>query len=640
MTIIIIVGLLCLPVYASAQFLFQDATAEAGIYMLGSGSGDAGSGVVVADFNVDGWDDLYLPGGFDSDKIFINLHDGTFMPVLPLNVATHLENNGLQFRLDPRGGVVFDYDNDGLPDIYVVCEGNDILWHNNGNFTFSNATDSAHILGTLSQNESMSATFGDFNGDGFNDLYVARWISEFGNDTANGILGYANKGFPNWLYVNNGNGTFTDRAKEFGVDGDTGCSNIAIFFDYDRDGDLDLLVGNDFGVEEMPNRVYKNMLMETGVATFVRVDSAIGLDQHLFCMAICPNDYNRDGYFDFYESTIGPDSLMRGNAEGTFTGVNKSALPAWQGFEKLGKFYITTNWTAIMGDFDNDGWEDAFVVHGTLGSRFSLTNDGRIENPTKHDTSIFYHNLYGVFDDFTDRAMNGNYIDLQGRGAGSLDYNHDGKIDLVIGSISASAADITSNFRLLKNVTAPSENSGHWLEMRFVAKRTAKEAIGTIVDVWSGGVLSTRQVSTGGGFGSQNSLMQHVGLGEDNFADSIIVYWPCDKNRFRQIDRYYHIKADTILTFTEGLLGAVLPSRTQKNPVILYPLPARDILTVSNLGSGLTTITIYNILGVKQMEEKTSGSVCSIPVSKLSPGCYLMSIAADGILDNKMFMKE
>src|SRR5205085_5063973 len=128
-------------------------------------------------------------------------------------------------------------------------------------------------------------------------------------DTVTHKVIYTNKGFPNWFYVNNGDGTFTERAKEFNVDGDTGCSNIALFFDYDRDGDLDILVGNDFGVEEMPNRVFKNMLMETGTATFVDVTDSVGLNQKLFCMGIGPNDYNRDGNFDFYETTVGPDCM-------------------------------------------------------------------------------------------------------------------------------------------------------------------------------------------------------------------------------------------------------------------------------------------------------------------------------------------
>src|SRR5205807_708734 len=145
---------------------------------------------------------------------------------------------------------------------------------------------------------------------------------------------------------------------------DTATSNIALFFDYDRDGDLDLIVGNDNGPRLIPNKLYKNMLMETGKATFTDVSKESGMDGAMLCMGITPCDYDRDKNFDFYETTIGPDSMMKNNGNGTFTSIGKKVLPHREGFESHGGTFLTTNWTVIMGDFDNDGWEDAFVVHG------------------------------------------------------------------------------------------------------------------------------------------------------------------------------------------------------------------------------------------------------------------------------------
>src|SRR5689334_21893343 len=98
---LILTGLFFIPVSASAQFLFQDVTTQAGIYMFGNGSNEAGSGVVVADFNNDGWDDCYFAGGEDFDKIFLNMHDGTFKDITPLNVKTLFDRNGLQWRTNP-----------------------------------------------------------------------------------------------------------------------------------------------------------------------------------------------------------------------------------------------------------------------------------------------------------------------------------------------------------------------------------------------------------------------------------------------------------------------------------------------------------------------------------------------------------
>jgi len=645
--ILILLGLCLLPASVPAQFLFRDVTDSAGIYMYGSGSDQAGSGVVVADFNNDGWDDFYLPGGQDADKIFINMHDGTFKDVTPLNVKTHEQRNDTttRFRTNPRGGIVLDYDNDGLPDLYVVTENEDMLWHNDGNFKFSDATESAHLQNSLNQNESMSATFGDFNGDGYNDIYVGRWYNgscAFVVDT-----GLVSKpmcdGFLNWFYVNNHDGTFTDRAKEYHVDCDTTkVTNIVVFFDYDRDGDLDLLIGNDNGVWMQPNRVFRNMLMETGSAVFQDATMETGLACRMSCMGIAPCDYNRDGNFDFYETSFGSDSIMTNNGSCYFTNAAKSVLPPRNGFETNGPF-ILTGWTTLMGDFDNDGWEDAFLVHGSLEPEIQIAL-GEVTDSNKIDTSFFYRNVDGHFYDVTDRALGGKYLYTKGRGAGLLDYNNDGKLDIVYGSLSTRPDPLhkASSFRLLENISTPAESTPHWLEMRFTATRTAKEAIGTIVDVWAGGIVHSRQVSTGGGFGSQNSLMQHVGLGAYSKADSIVVFWPCDKYTHRQIDRYWNVKADTILHYVEQPSSGVSAETSSRNvPLKLYPFPATTILNVvSSSSPEAKHFEIYDLLGREQMNVWSSDDTYRMPIAGLRPGNYLLRVTIDGIMQTQRFIKE
>src|SRR5207248_436432 len=157
-------------------------------------------------------------------------------------------------------------------------------------------------------------------------------------------------------------------------------------------------------------------------------------------------------------------------------------------------------------------------------------------------------------EDVTSQAIeDGSFIDLYGRGAAYLDYNHDGKLDICVGSLTNYPGKTTPDFMLLKNITPESDQPRHWLEMRFTAKRTAKEAIGTNTDVWETGNVHTRQFSTGGGYGSQISLMQHVGLGKAAMTDSIVIYWPADRSRHRQIDRNYNAPADKIYTVTENM---------------------------------------------------------------------------------------
>lgn len=623
-----------------AQIQFKEVTSKAGIYMRAAESNEAGPGVVVGDLDGDGWDDIYMPGGEDSDKLFLNMHDGTFKNIAPPNVSVHQQKNGGSYRAwesAPRGGIIFDYDNDGYNDIYSCCENRDILWHNNKDGTYTDVTRVAQLDVPLDRNESMSATFGDFNGDGTNDIYVARWVNEYkftadshGNNTV-----FAHKGFPNWFYVNNGDGSFTESGKAFGVDGDTGTTNIAIFFDYDRDGDLDLLIGNDFGWALTPNQVFKNMLMETGEAKFVDVSDSIGMKVHLFCMGIGPNDYDRDGSFDFYMTSFGPDSLMHNNGKNIFHDVSKRVLPHGDGLMSGGSALMATTWTALMGDYDNDGWEDGFIVHGSLG----LLSQFQSEAPQK-DTSTFYHNIQGYFEDVTPTVLDGYYIDFKGRGAGFLDFNHDGKLDICVGSLGFDPGIPTNDFRLLQNIASPSDaNPSHWLEMRFIAKRTAKEAIGTIVDVWAGGEVSTRQVSTGGGFGSQNSLTQHVGLGEHEYADSIIVYWPCDKYRHRQIDKYLHVQADNIVTYIETVSG--VKDIPMKSEVEIYPQPANDYLHVKNISpSGSNRIEIFDLLGNRSLEIYSSDANVSLPISQLSVGCYVLKITGEKSVIIRQFIKD
>ncbi|MDP4228985.1 MAG: FG-GAP-like repeat-containing protein [Bacteroidota bacterium] len=633
---------LFMPALAHGQFLFKDVTIPANIYMRSAGVADAGPGVIVFDLDGDGWDDFYCPGGLDTDKLFLNMHDGTFK-----NVATPgFEIHNPDRSIFPRGGSAFDYDNDGFPDIYVCCQQRDILWHNNGDGTFTDRTREANLNFPLDRNESNSSSFGDFNGDGYNDIYVARWIQEakFLTDGPGNDTGYAHKGFPNWFYINNGNGKFTESAVQYGVDGDTGTTNIALFFDYDRDGDLDLFVGNDFGVQLTPNQVFKNMLMETGVATFKDVTKEIGLETHMFCMGIAPNDYNRDGHFDFYQTTIGPDSLMKNNGDNTYSNVSKKTLPAFNGHERHGD-NKTTTWTPILQDFDNDGWEDAMIVHGFEGGISPwLANQNRL------DTTIFMRNIGSFFEDYTDNALvdrfgNPMYLDILGRGAAYLDFNHDGKIDICFAALGNGLGIETRDTRLLQNITPDNEQNAHWLEMRFTAKRTAKEGIGTIVDVFAGGIIHTRQVSTGGGFGSQNSLMQHVGLGEFAKADSIVIYWPCDKYRNRTINRYYDVPADQIVQFTEdttpkSAVGPVTAAASMQQ-IKVYPSPARDVLKVENMQTaGVKRFEIYDLLGVRHLDLTGTESVFTLSVNSLKPGYYTLRITSNGNTITKQFIKD
>ncbi|HYM20513.1 MAG TPA: FG-GAP-like repeat-containing protein [Candidatus Kapabacteria bacterium] len=636
-----VLSVLPLPRAVFAQYLFEDASSKAGISATSSQSTQVGPGPIIFDFDNDGWEDIYTAGGTGIDHLWKNMGNGTFV-----DVSDSLFKNRFNSFSYTRGGSALDYDNDGLTDLYICCEKHDLLLKNMGGGVFADYTKQAHIERPISLNESNCSTFGDFDGDGDNDIYVARWVEEykFVSDSA-GKAHYAHKGFPNQFYINNGDGTFTESAFQYHIDGDTGCSNIALFFDIDGDGDLDLLIGNDFGIDIQPNIVFKNMLMETGTASFVDVTDSMGMRSHLFCMGIGPNDFDRDGNFDFFETNIGHEVLYK-NQNGHYADVSTEAgVPS--GAVRHNLDYAAVSWTPIFNDFDNDGWEDAFIVHGYVG----------VFNALDPDTSQYIRNLGGYFEDYTDTAMNGNILNQRGRGGALFDYDHDGYCDMVYGSENVISGFLSKDFKLLHNITPTiNHNPAHMLEMKFTAKRTAKEGIGTIVNVWAGGINHARQVSTGGGFTSMSSLIQHVGLGTYNKADSIIVYWPANKDRHRQIDRYYNVKADQMVFFEEkmdsssiGMVktealnvpATVVSTAPMTESLQMYPQPATTRLNVTGLPSGSSfQYEIYNMLGEKVITGTSNGTPLFVNVANLQSGCYTFKISSDHESIAKQFIKE
>ena len=507
---------------AQAQIRFQDISKAAGINTIPIPTDEVAGGVVVLDYDKDGWEDLYCAGGQGYDALYHNNHDGTFTDV---SVQAGIHDHG---RIFSHGAASLDIDQDGWPDLYIACEGHDLLFRNNHDGTFTDITKKAGIIVPVGRNNNMSVTFGDFDGDGLNDIYVARYIDTVlptYTDPLTGFPDYNHKGLRNFFYINNGNGTFTESAADYGID-DNGCGLIALFFDYDRDGDLDLLIGNDFGYYLQPNAVFKNMLVETGTAKFVNVSDSIGMKSHLFCMGIGASDYDRDGDFDFFETNIGPEMLLQNNGNHFSDVIAKSGAMmgkvTWNG-----ALYDATTWSPIFVDMDNDGWEDLFEVHGTMPVV-------KPRETFEYDTSRILQNMGGTFKDITSTA--GFVTFERGRSGTTFDFDQDGRMDLVFGPVPLVPVNPTSGIKLLKNVTP---NVGHWLEIHLHGKTCGAEAIGTCIEVWENGIRHLRQVSTGGSLCSQPSLIQHVGLGKSDHADSILIFWPR-----KPVERYYNVKAD------------------------------------------------------------------------------------------------
>jgi enediyne biosynthesis protein E4 len=329
----------------------------------------------------------------------------------------------------------------------------------------------------------------------------------------------------------------------------------------------------------------------------------------LFTMGIGAGDYDKDGDLDLFQSTIGPHVLMR-NDEGQFVNATKEAN-VYKVYPVSDPPVYTTHWSAIFTDLDNDSWEDLYVVHGTLKS-FPPWNT----IPT--DTTVFYHNLggkgsVGRFEDVS--TSTGFVIDVRARTGTVLDYDQDGRVDLTLGALHNAIEFPSLGYYLIRNVTPA---AGNWIQVDLQGKSpNPKEAIGAIVRVWAGGDQQLRVVSTGGSMLSQNSLVQHIGLGTATHADSISIQWP---NR-RGVEVRYNVPANSRYQALEGSWASSKSVAGKDN---------HSAVTVASVGSEIRVeiaeAATYRVLDVLGKVVKVGDVRPILNVSELSIGAYFLEL--------------
>ena len=456
-----------------------------------------GPGTATADFDNDGWLELFVVGdGGLSNALYHNNGDGTFTDVASIA--------GIVQTGKGRGTVFFDYDNDGWRDLYITCAGPNFLYRNNGDGTFTDVTEVAGVGG---EKHSASAAVADYDHDGWLDLYVVNWANKFQLRE-----GYA---LPtNALYRNRGDGTFEDVSQMAGV-ADDGVGWSAIFFDYDGDTWPDLYVANDLNADnEGDERLYRNR----GDGTFQDVSEAAGIlievdGAPIMGMGIAAGDFDSDGDLDLFVTNYNADVLWRNNGDGTFTNV---ALEAGVANEGVG-------WYAGFVDYDNDALRDLYVVNGNVDSA-RKTNANRL-----------YHNLgNGRFADVAAQvAADANRI---ARGATTGDFDNDGDVDFYVINSSANL--------LLRNDT---HNDNHWIKVRLEGRRSNRDGVGTRVLLASGGHTQAQEVICGGGFLGSDSLELEFGLGATTQVDAITLIWPSGV-----VDTYHSLSVDQTVHLVEG----------------------------------------------------------------------------------------
>lgn len=491
-------------------------------YILETTSG----GVALFDYDGDGWLDIYLVNGGSleivrrqkppvKNRLFRNKRDGTFEDVTE---KARVAGNGAW----GMGVVVGDYDNDGWDDLYVTNFGPNILYRNNSDGTFTDVTAKA---GVGDPRYSTGAAFGDYDGDGDLDLFVANYVDvdvnnlpEPGGKNIEGTNFCIYRGVPvmcgprglkgagDTLYRNNGDGTFTDVSRQAGVDDPKGYYGFQpIWCDVDNDSDLDLYVAND----STPNYLYLN----NGDGTFKEVGYPSGTavneeGREQASMGVAVGDYDGDGLMDFYVTNFSDDTntLYHNDGGGNFTdltfqsGLGEPTLP-----------YL--GWGTAFFDFDNDGDLDLFAANGHVYPEVDKHDFGM---SYKQRNLLFEHDGRGKFTEIGLQSGPGLAVVKCSRGAAFGDIDNDGDIDIVINNM-----DDTPT--LLRN---DGGNRSHWLGFKLVGTKSHRRAINARVRLRVGERWQTGEVFSGCSYLSQNDFRLHFGLGQAVKVDEIEIRWP------------------------------------------------------------------------------------------------------------------
>jgi hypothetical protein len=554
----------------TGPLVFIDATEKAGLSKWRNVTGKPdkrviieakGSGVCLLDYDNDGWLDIYLVNGSTPDALagkapsphaalFHNNHDGTFTDVTA--------SAGVANDRWGTGCVVGDYDNDGWPDLFVTNVGASRLYHNNHDGTFTDfAVQAGVALDEGSADVAIDhtgATFGDYDGDGNLDLFVAGYIDlDLKNAALSGskTAGYdfcqyrgvkvmcgprGLQGAHDHLFHSNGDGTFTDVSKKLGVDGPNGYYGLdALFADVNNDGKPDLLVAND----STPNYLYINK----GNGTFKddSYESGFALNgdgREAANMGLAVGDYENNGHLSVVSTTFSDDYpiLFRNDGKGAFTdvsyqaGIAESAIP----FVKFGDGFL---------DYDNDGWKDLFIVNGHV---YPQVDQHPEWGQSYAQRPLLYRNLgSGKFELVPAVEGTGLAVVTVGRGAAFGDLFNDGKIDAVINSMDGVPV-------LLRNVNP---DHHHWVEMKLIGgPKSPRDAVGASVYLTANRMCQRGDVLSGGSYLSSNDFRVHFGLGDASDAGTAEIHWPSGNKenlKLPAVDRIYTI------TEGKGITGAM-----------------------------------------------------------------------------------
>lgn len=519
-------------------------------YIVESMSG----GVALIDFDRDGYPDIYftnapsvqmaLDGKKAKAALYHNNHDGTFTDVT--------DKAGIGYPCWAMGAAVGDYNNDGWPDLLVTCFGGVVLYRNNGDGTFTNVTKEAGL--DIDKAWATGASFGDYDGDGSADLFVSSYVDlslddlpKFGSSKTCQYHGVAVqcgprglKGYRDYLFHNNANGTFTEVSRQAGVDDSQGFFGLtSVWTDIDGDGRPDLFVTND----GEPNYLYRNT--GSGVFTNVAEDAGIAVNQdgtEQANMGVAIGDYNHTGRFSIAVTHFSDEYAALFRNDGPFNFIDASYAA---GIASPTRPYV--GWGDAFVDLDNDGWEDFFMVNGHVYPQVNVAGVGiKYREP-----ALLFENMHnGTFRDISQQVGPAIETPQVSRGLAVGDLFNDGHMEMVVENLEGAP--------MILRPEGVEQN--YWISLSLQGTKSNRLALNARVRITAGDLVQTDEVRSGGSYLSQNDLRLHFGLGQHNHVDKVEVFWPSGKN-----DIYEQLAADRFYTIVEGK-GAVTSEPANANP--------------------------------------------------------------------------